>query len=441
MSISVGTMSSPGIGSGLDVNSIVSQLMAIERQPLDAILATQSGLNTKISALGNLKSLVATLQTSASGLGTASNFTVLNGTVADSAIASATVDTTKASSGSYSLNVGQLAQAQILNTAQAPGIVAGTLSISVGSGLATPVAVGAGDSLTTIRDTINADATLKTQVKASVIDNRLVLESLSSGAANTISVTGSTGLSAFNTANLATARTAQDAMFTLNGISVQRSSNTVSDALTGVTLNLSNISSGTPTTLTVATNSSTLVTAVQQFATAFNAVNSSVRTLTAYDPTNKVAGALNGDSATSSVQDQLRRALNATPASLKGGAYDQLTKLGISTATDGSLTVDATKLQTAFDADPSGVAKAMAAYGTAMNTVTTSQIGDSGLITGHINSFNSEVKDIDNQTISMNYRLTQTETRLKAQFSSLDTLVSSMNSTSSYLTQQLAKSA
>src|ERR1035437_6136485 len=118
MVISVGTMSSPGIGSGLDVNSIVSQLMAIERQPLDAILATQSGLNTKISALGNLKSLVATLQTSASGLGTASTFTVLNGTVADSSIASATVDTTKASSGSYSLNVAQLAQAQILNTAQ-----------------------------------------------------------------------------------------------------------------------------------------------------------------------------------------------------------------------------------------------------------------------------------------------------------------------------------
>jgi flagellar hook-associated protein 2 len=437
----VGTITSAGIGSGLDVNSIVSQLMSIERQPLDALLTKQSGLNTKISALGNLKSLVATLQTSASGLGTASNFTVLNGTVADSSIASTTVDSTKASSGSYSLNVGQLAQAQILNTAQAPGIVAGTLSISVGSGLAKSVAVGASDSLTTIRDTINADATLKTQIKASVVDNRLVLESLSSGASNTISVAGSTGLSAFDTVNLAPARAAQDAKFTLNGISVQRSTNAVSDALTGVTLNLTKISSGTPTTLTVGTDSSILVTAAQKFVTAFNAVNASIRSLTAYDATTKVAGTLNGDSATGSVQDQLRRALNSTPASLKGGADEQLSKLGIGTATDGSLTIDATKLQKAFDANPSGVAKAMAAYGTAMNTVTTAQIGASGLISGHIDSFNTSVKDINNQSISINYRLTQTEARLKAQFSSLDTLVSSMNSTSSYLTQQLAKSA
>jgi len=442
----VGTITSAGIGSGLDVNGLVSQLMAIERKPLDAMIAKQSGLNAKISAMGSLKSLVASLQTAASALGTASTFTALKGTVADTTIASATAGTT-ASSGTYALNVTKLAQSQILNTAQNPTVVAGTLSIAVAGGAAVPIIVGATDSLTTIAASINGNITLNPTasptVKASVIDNRLVLESVKTGSANTVTVTGSVGLEAFNTANLLTARPSQDASFELNGITLTRSSNIVTDALTGVALNLAKADATglTTTTLTVGNDSDAIVTAAQNFVTAFNAVNTSVRSLTAYNPTSKVAGALNGDSATASMQNQLRRALNDTPVSLVGGAYENLSKLGIGTATDGSLTVDAAKLQAAFDANPSGVAGAIAAFGTAMGKVATSQVSSTGLITGHIDSFSKTVSDIDKQSINMNYRLTKTEARLKAQFSSLDTLVSSMSSTSSFLSQQLANLA
>jgi flagellar hook-associated protein 2 len=469
------TISSLGIGSGLDVNSLVTQLMAIERKPLDTMLAKQTTINSKISAMGTVKSLVSSLQTAALGLGVdlgakfnnvkvlSSNpaFTALKGTVADTTVASATVGTT-AASGSYALNVTQLAQSQILNTAQAPAVVAGTLSIAMAGGAAVPVTVGATDSLATIAANINANTTLNPtaspKVKASVIDNRLVLESVNTGAANTITVAATAGLEAFDTSTVTTpasvgppavsavmavttARTALDATFSLNGISLTRSSNTVSDALTGVTLSLSKTSAGTPTTLTVGNDSAALLNAAQSFVTAFNSANSSMSSLSAYNPTTKTGSILNGDTSLGSVQSQLRRALTTTPASLKGGSYEQLSKLGIRTLADGSLSLDSTVLQTAFDANPSGVAAAMAAWGSGINTLATSQVSSTGLISGHISSFTKMVSDIDSQSITMQYRLDKTQARMKAQYSSLDTTVSSMNSTSSYLTQALASIA
>lgn len=537
------SFSSPGIGSGLDVNSMVSQLLSIERKPIDVLLYRQSGLKAKVSALGTLKSLVASLETAGQNLNKPTTLSALKGSVADTTVATATVGST-ATAGSYALEVVKLAQSQIVNTASAPNVADGKLTVTVGANAAVDVTVAAGESLSTIASRINNDATLKTQLKASVIDNRLVLESLSTGAANTISVDGvatnggngldgfdttqskaktqlsmpgtmvngqlsfavgveapvnisvlatdtvtdlvnkingdptlstqlnasesggklvlesriasvgftvagqedpsGTGLDAFDVtvaappAAMSEARAAQDAQVKLNGITLTRSSNTISDAITGVTLKLTKENAGTPTTLTVANDASAVTSAVEAFVKAFNDVNSNLRSSTAYDPTTKVAAALNGDSAARSVATQLRRTLNTVPSSLSGSAYAQLAKLGITTQTDGSLSFDSSKLQTAFETDPAAVVKAVAAYGAEVDAAASALNRTGGLIEGRVNGLNASVKDIDKRSVEMERRLTLTEARLKAQFSALDTLVSNMNKTSSFLTQQLA---
>ena len=168
------SISSPGLGSGLDVNAIVSQLMAVERRPITELTRKEAGITAKISGLGSLKGALSGLQSASASLNAADSFTALKATVSDSAAASATASAS-ATAGSYTLEVSQLAQAHLVHTAANPALADGALNIQVGSGTAVDVTVNATDTLSDLAARINADATLAAQVKASVVDNKLTL--------------------------------------------------------------------------------------------------------------------------------------------------------------------------------------------------------------------------------------------------------------------------
>lgn len=432
------SISSPGLGSGLDVNSIVSQLMAVESRPLTAFAQKEAQYQAKISAFGAALGAMSSLQSSADALTDPDKFTGLKASVKDSSIASATVDST-AVAGKYSLEVSQLAQAQIVNTIQNPSIPVGggTLSIKLGANAAVDIAVAGTDGLSDIATSINEDATLKSQIKASVVDNRLVLESLSTGAANTISI-ASAELTDFVTAQLLTARTAQDAAFKINGITITRDTNTVDDVIDGLTLTLSKASPGTTTDITVSRDVSTAKTALEAFVKAYNDVNKTIGDLTRVDASSKKGSVLTGDATLRTAQSQLRSLLGSRPDGITDPLLTTLSQVGISANRSGTLSLDASKLSAAFSERPESVADLLKAFGTAFESAAGALSGSTGTLQAKIDGLNQSIKTIQSRREAFSLRLDQVEKRYRTQFASLDSLVSSLNKTSSFLTQQLA---
>lgn len=472
------TISSPGVGSNLDVKSIVSQLMQVEQQPLQLLDTKEASYQAKLSAFGSLKSALSTLQTAASKLNLSSTFLGNKASVADASVLSANVTGT-AVAGDYNIEVQSLAKAQKLVStgfASIDTVVGqGTLSISLGnysdagsppvsftqkSGT-TPVSItidSSNNTLAGIRDAINNAGA---GVSASIINDgtsyRLALTSTSTGTANSVKITatesGGAGLaqlaydgSAGGVSNMTQNVAAKDAVIKVDGVTVTKSSNTITDAIQGVTLNLAKeTGTGVTTKLTLTRDTDSIASAIQDFVTAYNGVNKQIADATAYDSSTGKGSVLLGDSTARSVQTQLRSALsNIVPGAQSG--LSTLSSIGISFQNDGSLSIDSTKLNNVL-ADPSNDVKKLfvksddgtVGYGSRINTLVSNFIfGTDAVLNGRIDSLNSSIKDIDNQRTQENARLSDVEARYYAQFNNLDTLISSMTQTQTYLTQQLA---
>lgn len=466
------TISSPGIGSGLDVNTIVSKLMTIEQQPLTALAKKEAAYQSDISAYGTLRSKLSALHDASAALVPAigqnayDKFATFSASVADGTIASATTSGSTAI-GSYSLEVRSLAQAlgvasrtyaggtssPVANLVN-PGDTA-NIAITLG-GQTTNVVIGqSNNTLAGVRDAINAAGA---GVTASIINStggsQLVITSTSTGAANEFSISGDVAdlnftpgsSSAYDPQNppasgqgMAYLQRGADASVLFNGIQVTSSSNTFTNIVDGLNLTVQKQSaSGTPTTVSVSRSSSGLTTQLQAFIKTYNDLNSSIHSLGSYDATTKQAGALNGDSTLRSIQSQLRAVINSTPTSLAGAPLQRLSDIGVSVQKDGSLALDTTKLQKALDNNTGAVANLVAAYGKSFSDASTSMTGSGGIIASRTDGINRMIKNIGNQRDALNVRLTQIEANYRAQFNALDTLVASMNQTSTYLQQQLA---
>jgi len=385
------SITSAGIGSGLDVNGLLTQIMSVERQPLLLLDRKEAVLQARLSAYGGLKGAVASFQTAMQGLSDLSKFQGLKASVADSSIVSASA-TSGAAPGSYSIEVKQLAQAHKLaskaftNTTDTVGT--GTLTLQFGTfsgGVFTANAAKAAQTVTIdsahsslagIRDAINA---AKIGATATILNdgtgNKLVLTSNDTGAANSFKITANdtsdasniddAGLSqlAYDPAgalgtgkNLTETVTAQNALLKVDGIdNISKASNTVSDVIQGVTLSLVKSAVGTPTTLTIERNTAAVKSAVETFVQAYNDVNKTVKNLTGYDADSKQGAVLQGDSSALSVISQIRRTLNSSLAGI-GGNYTLLSQIGVSFQKDGSLALDSTKLQTAIDSNFTDIA-------------------------------------------------------------------------------------
>jgi len=392
-------VSAPGIGSGLDVNGIVSQLMAAERQPLTALIKQEAVYTQKLSAFGQVRGALASFQSALQDLGSGSKFQALSATASDATVLSASASGT-ATPGSYQIEVSQLAQQQKLASsgyATTDAVVgSGTLTIQFGtydSGLNSftanadkatkSIAIDpANNTLAGIRDSINAanaGVTATIVNDGSTAGNRLVLTSADSGAANSlkISVTDDdgngldgSGLSALaydptaaagSGKNLGQVAAAQDALLKIDGIAVKQSTNTVKNAIDGVTLNLAQTNVGKALTLTVSRDTKTITDAVQAFVNAYNNTNGTIKKLTAFNGPGAQNGILLGDSTARTIQTQMRGLLNTSVDS--GGALTTLSQIGVSFGKDGTLSLDSAKLNTAIDTNFDGIAALFAKAG------------------------------------------------------------------------------
>lgn len=396
-------ITSAGIGSGLDVNGLMTQLMAVERQPLLALDRQESAYKARLSAYGTFKSALSSFQDAMGSLSSPSKFQVFSATSSDSSVFTAS-SVSGVVPGSYSVEVKQLAQAHKLasrafaNVTDTVGTGALTIQFGTFSGgvfsangdkpAQTITIDSARSSLAGVRDAINAaNAGVTAGIMNDGSGNRLVLTSKDTGAANSIKITvndtsdasgtDNAGLSQLaydpagtpgNGKNVSETVAAQNALLKVDGIdNIGKSSNIVGDVIQGVTLNLLRPSAAnTPATLTVARDTSAIQSSIEGFVKVYNDLSKTIKDLTAYDPATRQGAALQGDATMLSVMSQIRRTMAGT---LTGGAYASLSQVGVSFQQDGSLALDANKLKNAMNTNFDDISALFAAQGKATDSL------------------------------------------------------------------------
>lgn len=471
------TLSTPGIGSGLDVRSIVTQLVALERRPIDLLQAQATTIQTKLSSFSLLQSYTSNVRDAADKLSKADFWTATTATSADSASVGVT-STSTAAAATYQINVTALAQAQSMASkayaSSTTSVGTGSLHIELGSwnaGLtaftpdATKVAVdvsilAGADSLDAIRDKINASAA---GITASVVTDasgaKLVFTSKSTGASSAARITvidndgtnlDALGLSAlgFNPpaapGQMSQSQAAQNAAATVNGLAVSSASNTLTGVISGVTLTLNKLTAA-PVAVTVGLDTASMKKAITDFAKAFSDENTYISKQAKYDATTKKAGALQGDRGTLAVQSNLRSVfLGNSTASL---VYARLSDIGLEMQTDGSMKVNDTKLSAALASNPAEVAKlfssttsadpAQQGFAVRAKALADQLIASNGAITTRSKSLRDSVTRNQSQQDKLERRVALTEQRLLKQYGALDVAVSQINGVNSSLTQSL----
>ncbi|WP_412479206.1 flagellar filament capping protein FliD [Azonexus sp. IMCC34839] len=437
------TFSSLGVGSGLDAESLVSQLMKVERQPITLLDSKESATKAKLSAYGTLRSSIDALKSAADTLSEANKLSAFKTTLGDASIVTATTSGTT-SAGTYSINVIRLATSEkrisATNFSGHNEIVgAGTLGITVGGTTTNISLTSATATLSDVKDAINAsNAGVTANIITGDSGTKLVLSAKNSGEPVSITATDDNlgdakdfaRLSSFNLVGSA----AQTAQVEIDGVLVTSNSNTVSSAIGGITFTLTKL--GT-TSLTVARDPSTIKTAVENFVKAYNDLQTQAKSLTQYDTNTKTASTLTGDSLVRNVQSQLYEAVSQ-PLSGLTGVFSRLSDLGISIQSGGKLALDSNKLQKAIDKDFDSVVSVLTGYGGALETKAQQMTTAGGILAGKTESLNGIIKDIGLRRTALEQRMEMIEKRYRAQFTSLDTLIGSMKTTSNYLSQQLA---
>ena len=478
------TVSSLGIGSGLDLNSLLAGLKTAEQLPLAAIQRQQASYTTKLTAYGQLNSALGSLQTAAAALAKPELFQGVKASSTASEVLTATAAST-AQSGTYALNVTQLAQAQSLAT-----VGQADTSTNIGDGT-TPITVQfefgttsgavftkdldatrtqsididpAHSSLADIAKAINAKTTLG--VTASIVNdgsdkpNRLVLTSTQTGEASSmrISVSGDpvpvnppdpapaySALSKLLTNDPAAARNlqqtvaAQNTELTVNGIAITSATNSVVGAVQDVTMTVAKLGL---TTLSVQKDTDSAGNAIAAFVNAYNNLQSVAKKLTAFDPASKSGAVLLGDSTLRNIQVGMRSALTSPQAEF-GSGLTMLSNIGVAFEKDGTLALDSVKLKAALDGNLAGVATlfsgtaGVGGYGNSLSTLITGYTGTTGgVLTAASKGISSSLDSLAKQYTATSERVESTVARYKDQFTQLDVMMSRMNQTSAYLTQQ-----
>lgn len=456
-------ISSPGIGSGLDVKSIVSQLVAAEGNPASARIDRDEGeYQAKLSAFGSLKSALADFKSSLTGLKDIANFQKRSVNLSNKDLFSAAADTT-AVEGSYDVAVNRIAQKhKFASSATAPATTFGgaggdSLTVTVGTKTLT-VDLSTAKSLTDIHSAITTAAqTQGVNVKASLINdgtNRtLVLSSGGDGYANRVQVGGTVGGTAastvlgFSTLNKlpdgsALASINQlDAEMVVDGVTITRGSNAISDVITGVSFTLTAAKPGTVVNVAVSRNTASIQGSVKGFVDSYNKLADVMREMSLVDIEGKKRGILVGDATLRTVMGGLRTHMSNAISGI-AGSYDTLASIGVTTGKkDGKLIFDGAKLSKALDTDFTSVGQIFAGdngYAARLDDYLDGYVGTKGVLDSRIDGLNTSIKGIEKQRESLQYRMDALEKRYTQQFSGLDGLLSNMQLTSSFLSQQLA---
>jgi flagellar hook-associated protein 2 len=443
-------------GSVIDVGSLVKQLITATRGPKDAVIAKQTtAVTTQISALGTLKGALSTFQGSLGPIALPSSFNAEVANTSDDSVFTASTSS-NATAGSYSISVTQLAKAQqLVSNAFSTGpnaLGTGTLQLTLG-GTSFNVTVGnTNNTVAGLAAAINSAAG-NPGITATVIRGtdgmHLVLSSSQTGAENTIQVAetdGGTGLSALtygtgNTTNYAEDSQAQDAVFSISGIPHTSASNTVDDALSGVTLTLTGKTAvGVSAQLTVSSDTATIVDNIQAFVDAYNTLQTAIKPLGSYDQTTQTAGPMLGDAVLSGMQNEIRSTLYSV-VNTGSSTYNSLASVGITTNSDGSLNLNKSKLQTALATAPAAVSTLFSGTnGIAANLKTriSNELESGGVLDSRSKTLVKQENALTDQTAKLDDQMTQLAASLTQQYAQLNTLLSSLQTMSAYLSQQFA---
>jgi flagellar hook-associated protein 2 len=441
-----------GIGSGIDIESLVTQLVAAEGQPAALRLSRQEAtFQADLSAIGTLKSALSNLKGISQGLQQASNFLARTATSSDEEGFTATAEST-AAPGVYDIEITQLAQAARLRsgdfTSETEIVGTGTLDISLGSDTFSLTIDASNQTLEGIRDAIN-NVPNNPGVTASIINvdsgAQLVLSSDKIGAANTITVTGTDedmsdgfDLTRLETANLTTLQSAQDAIILVDQQTVTRDSNDFSDVITGVLFSLKKAEVGEVTSLTVGLDKSAITNNVNAFVAAYNSAARVISQLGAFDADTGNSGQLQGDSGLRAIESDLRRAISDP---VNGLAISTLAAMGITTDSSGQLIIDSTELDEAINNDFTAVSQLFTnedGLSTRFDDLLAGYVDSGGILTSRSDGIETRIETIADDRERLSDRLDTIEARYRSQFIALDSLVSQLQSIGDFLTLQLA---
>lgn len=460
------TMSSPGIGSNLDVKSIVSQLVALEKQPLAKLQVKAAEVQTKISVFGQIKSLVSSLSDAAGRLTSVTGWNGVSAKSSDSASVSVSaIGGTQPTS--FNVEVQGLAKAQssysmpLLPVGGAIG--EGTLRLEIGQyagavftpGSGTPVdlTISATDTVADIASKINgANAGVTATVLTDASGDRLLLSGKNTGAAAAfqLSVTSDTdgdpadalGLSRLVNGSV-TNQAATNATATINGISVSSATNVFANSVAGVTFTAVKETTA-PVTLSIAKDTSAVQKNIDDFVKAYNEINSVLNEATKYDQATKTGGLLQGDSTTLNLQNALRAAVQSVTTG--SSVFGRLSDVGISQLRGGNLEVNSTKLATAlenmdelkamFSSSTPGSSEGIAVR---LKSLATTLLASDGYFKTKDDTFKRALDSNARDQARVNEKAARVEAALNRRYSALDVQLTSLNSLNSYLTQQITQ--
>lgn len=449
-------ISATGLGSGLDIKSLVDQLVAAERQPVATRLAAQEAkANAQLTALGRLKSALSGFKSAAEGLADIDQFQKRVATSADEERLRATASTA-AEPASYAVEILALARAHRLVSAPYPSsgsiVGEGQLTISSGANSMQIEVTSANSTLAGIRDAINASQN-NPGVRASIVTGadgaHLILTATRTGAANAITVDAVAPGSALEaleygagtTNSLTELAAAADASVEIDGLPLTSASNSIEGAIDGVTLELLQEEPGTTVAVDVAYDEDSAKAAVAKFVDAYNAVSTTIAELTAYNAETKSAAVLLGDAATRSIKSGLREILSRTVGGA-GDPFRTLAEIGITTGSNGRLSLDAAKLDAAIGVDFDAVGRLFASdaggIASQLADFAESFLASEGRLGARETTLKARLEDISDQRTALDARIEAVRKRYQNQFNALDLLVGQLNQTSSFLTQQLA---
>lgn len=471
------TISSTGIGSGLDVNSIVSQLVALEKKPLKALQAKATIVQGQISAFGQIQSQISAFKDVVTKISAPTVWGARNASSSNASAATITATAT-ANAGSISVDVDALAQHQSLSSvAQPPGTMpgAGTLVLQLGAWGAggstfTPgatssvdLAIAATDTMSTIATKINA---ANSGVVATVFNDgtneRLLLQAKDAGAAAGFRLQSAdpalAGLvfdpqnkagTGMNAAGIPV-QYGQDAKARINGLAVTSPTNTLTNNIPGVTITLVSTTTtgyGTgsevkaPVSMRISEDVTLAVRNVNDFVSAYNTLSKTLTDLTKYEAATKTGAAFQGDPTIVGVQNVLKRMLASTS---QGGVYQRLSEVGIEMQLDGTLTMNTTKLSKAAN---NGTALQQLFTTNNANSLTngfalkfaelgSGILGSGGAAANKSSALQSALDRNAKEQTKVNDRATLVETQLRQRYSVLDGKMGSLSALSAYVSQQ-----
>lgn len=454
------SITSPGIGSGLDIETLVSQLVLFEGQPAEQRLSRREAtFQAELSGLGSFRAALDQMRTTLEPLRDLGEFGARTVSSSNEEIFTVTADSNVAP-GQYEIEVVSLAQGQKLASgafADADTYVGtGTLDISLdpaspdGGSFTVEITDSAKATLADIRDAINA-ADGNPGVTASIVNAddgaHLILSGSLTGKSRTITVTatgGDGGLDALvydpenSITNLTETQAALDAEIRIDSFTHFSPTNVVSAAIDGLSIELVSADPGSTATLSIGLDQEQTRALVDDFVSAYNGLIVTAQALTSYDVETQTAGALQGDSLVPTLLDRLNREFNKTVMGTLGSLRD----LGLQVSLEGTLEVTEEKLDAAvrdnFEDIGTLFADEFNGVAVRMDAVLDEYLKADGLLDVRDDGLNESIKGITSQRERLEFHLQAVETRLRSQFLALDTLVAQLNNTSNFLGAQLS---